>query len=235
MNEYIITGAVAVIQILLSIHQIVRKNNVIASISEILTSLILFVALNEAGNSFCVSFVLTLIEYLAVKVFLVVFMLIARSYSFYMTNSVCRKKKKRNFLKVKFIRTFSKVKYWPNLKLGLAGMAGKTHKKTKVKFDSKGFPKFKYIYRVTLRRKYWRETRERHFYMANKILYKDVQHNSRIKNKFSRKQYQDILNGDTPSGYTWHHHQDAGVLELVDESVHAKTSHIGGYSIWGGK
>ena len=237
MNEYIITGAVAVIQILLSIHQIVRKNNVIASISEILTSLILFVALNEVSNSFCGSFVLTLIEYLAVKIFLVVFMLLARQYSFYETNALCRKKKKRkiNSLKVKFIRTFSKVKYWPKLKLGLAGMAGKTHKKTKVKFDSKGFPKFKSIYRVKLRRKYWRETRERHFYMANKILYRNVKYSYEIKKQFSRKQYQDILNGNTPSGYTWHHHQDAGVLELVDESIHAKTSHIGGYSIWGGK
>ena len=36
-------------------------------------------------------------------------------------------------------------------------------------------------------------------------------------------------------GYTWHHHQNAGILQLVDEEIHAKTWHHGGYSIWGSK
>jgi hypothetical protein len=36
----------------------------------------------------------------------------------------------------------------------------------------------------------------------------------------------------TPAGYTWHHHQDYGRMQLVETTVHAKTGHAGGYSIW---
>jgi len=37
----------------------------------------------------------------------------------------------------------------------------------------------------------------------------------------------------TPEGYTWHHAQEPGVMQLVDRGVHAATGHTGGYSIWG--
>ncbi|VVB65065.1 Salmonella virulence plasmid 65kDa B protein [uncultured archaeon] len=41
---------------------------------------------------------------------------------------------------------------------------------------------------------------------------------------------------ETPKGYTWHHHQDLGRIQLVEESVHAKRveghDHWGGVSIW---
>jgi len=33
----------------------------------------------------------------------------------------------------------------------------------------------------------------------------------------------------TPEGYTWHHHQDRGLMQLVDTEVHAKTGHNGGF------
>ena len=53
--------------------------------------------------------------------------------------------------------------------------------------------------------------------------------------KFSSRDIKVISQGDTPNKYTWHHHQDKGKLELVDREIHSKTSHIGGYSIWGGE
>jgi YD repeat-containing protein len=37
---------------------------------------------------------------------------------------------------------------------------------------------------------------------------------------------------DTPIGYTWHHHQDVGLMQLVHEDVHAMTPHTGGVAIW---
>jgi len=37
----------------------------------------------------------------------------------------------------------------------------------------------------------------------------------------------------TPKGYTWHHHQDYGRMQLVKTSIHSKTGHTGGWSIWG--
>ena len=241
MTEYFIAITVGLIQIILSINLIIRKKNVMAVISEILYSLVLLCILNGFSTNLTTlswkHVVITAGEYLFVKMFLVGFMAIARVYCFYAVKAMCRKKKKRkaNKLKLKFIKAFSKVKYFPKLKLGLPGMAGKTHPKTKVRFDEKGFPKFKVYYTIKLRRRHFHETREQHFNLANKELKKDIGSSVRIKAKFSRKQIKEIHQGNTPSGYTWHHHQDAGVLQLVDEEIHAKTSHIGGYSIWGSK
>ena len=43
---------------------------------------------------------------------------------------------------------------------------------------------------------------------------------------------------DTPAGYTWHHHQDVGLMQLIQTSVHKRFSHSGGVSVYkasGGK
>ncbi len=34
------------------------------------------------------------------------------------------------------------------------------------------------------------------------------------------------------NGYTWHHHQESGRLQLIVESVHDIFRHNGGFSIW---
>jgi hypothetical protein len=36
----------------------------------------------------------------------------------------------------------------------------------------------------------------------------------------------------TPNGYTWHHHQTTGRMQLVESKVHMKTGHTGGFSLW---
>ena len=36
-------------------------------------------------------------------------------------------------------------------------------------------------------------------------------------------------------GYTWHHHQDTGRMQLVPEWDHSKTGHVGGDYIQKGK
>lgn len=36
-----------------------------------------------------------------------------------------------------------------------------------------------------------------------------------------------------PDGLTWHHNEQKGVMELVDDSIHSKTGHTGGNTIWG--
>ncbi len=40
--------------------------------------------------------------------------------------------------------------------------------------------------------------------------------------------------GMSRKGYTWHHHQDAGWMELVPMGLHNAYTHKGGRSIWGG-
>ena len=235
MTDYIMVLIVGICQIILSINLIARKKNNWAISTEITSSLILLYALNgcsiEVQNDSWINLVITLLEYISVKVFLVIFMLIARYYCFYRVRALCQIKKKLS--SNKFIRMMNKVDYWPRLKLGLPGKANKISKKTKVRFDSKGFPKFKAYYTVKLKKKYWKESRERHFNIANKMLCEDDRAVKKLK--FSRNQIKELRQYKTPSGYTWHHHQDAGILQLVDSEIHEKTGHHGGYSIWGGK
>lgn len=237
MTEFITAILVGIFQVILSVNLIVRKKNGIAIVSEIITSIVLLFVLNDMSVELQTPLLLSIVfaEYLFVKVFLLIFMLAARYYSFYRIRAICGKGKKVDSKKFKFIRAINNVEYWPRLKLGLPGMANKTNARTKVRYDEKGFPKFKVYYTVKLKRKHFRESRMRHFYMANKILYADLPYNSSLKKRFTKKQIDDLSEGRTPSGYTWHHHQDAGKLQLVEEEIHAKTYHCGGYSIWGSK
>ena len=52
--------------------------------------------------------------------------------------------------------------------------------------------------------------------------------------QFTDRQLEQVRNGDTPEGYTWHHHEEPGRMQLVDSEVHRQTSHVGGRSLWGG-
>ena len=51
------------------------------------------------------------------------------------------------------------------------------------------------------------------------------------------KQRKDILNptgaeGGNVYGFSWHHHEKIGRMQLVPNGVHDKARHTGGYSIW---
>jgi hypothetical protein len=36
----------------------------------------------------------------------------------------------------------------------------------------------------------------------------------------------------TPKGFTWHHHQITGRMQLVESTINAQTGHTGGFSLW---
>jgi hypothetical protein len=89
-------------------------------------------------------------------------------------------------------------------------LAGDVHPKTSVPFDENGFPDFSA----------WRHpdvpdvrieltgSRGRDFTLANKAAGLD----------------------STPEGYTWHHHQDPGLMQLIETDAHRLTAHTGGFS-----
>ncbi|MGC9342799.1 MAG: HNH endonuclease, partial [Bacteroidales bacterium] len=52
--------------------------------------------------------------------------------------------------------------------------------------------------------------------------------------KFTKEQLEQIKNGETPDGYTWHHNETSGKMELVRTDVHQANRHTGGKAIWGG-
>lgn len=37
---------------------------------------------------------------------------------------------------------------------------------------------------------------------------------------------------DKITGFTWHHHQDMGRMQLIPQSVHDVTGHVGGMKMW---
>lgn len=92
-------------------------------------------------------------------------------------------------------------------------LSGGVHPKTGVPFDSNGFPDF----------------------TAN--LYKGGTNNVSITPTGNRAA--DVVEANraagyrsTPEGYTWHHHQETGRMQLVQSDVHRQTGHTGGFSLW---
>ena len=72
------------------------------------------------------------------------------------------------------------------------------------------------------------------FKECNEQLKEAVENDPELAEKFTPEQLEQIKNGDKPDGYTWHHNEEAGKMQLVDSETHAKTAHTGGRAIWGG-
>lgn len=125
-------------------------------------------------------------------------------------------------------------------------LAGQEHPETGVPYehcsvtleDGKAYdvvaPRFESRFDVVLNR----EDYERSDYLqsraCNEKLQEAVQTDPELASRFSGDQLEQIRNGDTPKGYTWHHDVYPGQLQLVDSSVHAITRHTGGRVLWGG-
>ena len=117
--------------------------------------------------------------------------------------------------------------------VGRMDLAGKTHPVSGVKFDSTGFPIFDSKYNATLDPQDYMKSRSTHFDRASKALYNDIMNDSNLRSKFTDAEIEIFKDGGVPKAYTWHHHQDAGVMQLVDRKIHRQTMHTGGFSIWG--
>ncbi|WP_164525538.1 HNH endonuclease [Siminovitchia acidinfaciens] len=52
--------------------------------------------------------------------------------------------------------------------------------------------------------------------------------------RFSSQDVENFQSAVTPEGYDWHHHEEPGKMQLVDEETHSGTGHTGGRTIWGG-
>lgn len=97
------------------------------------------------------------------------------------------------------------------------------------------FPVFESEFDAQLPAELYESTDNEQFKECNSQLKEWVDKNhSEAREKFSDEQLEDIAEGNTPEGYTWHHNEVKGKMELVDTEKHAKTAHTGGKSIWGG-
>lgn len=73
-----------------------------------------------------------------------------------------------------------------------------------------------------------------HIKYCNEQLSQAYENGTLDTEQFTDRQLEQIRNGDTPEGYTWHHHEEPGRMQLVDSKIHAETRHEGGRSLWGG-
>ncbi|MED4129832.1 HNH endonuclease [Shouchella miscanthi] len=120
-----------------------------------------------------------------------------------------------------------------NIVIRNGALAGKRHSVTRVKFNSQGFPQFSSQHTMTLTKANWKSSNTTQFKRANASLKNAYNNSATVRNKFTAKQRQDIVNGKTPRGYVWHHHQNRGRMQLVNANTHQKTGHTGGKAIWG--
>ena len=100
------------------------------------------------------------------------------------------------------------------------------------------FPKFDSAFDTKLPKELYKESNFKQFKRANSDLIEKIDSTPELRNKFSLEQIEQIREGVTtgaaPDGYIWHHNEEMGVLQLVDEAIHSKTGHTGGRDIWGG-
>lgn len=228
------------LQLVISLSLIYFGKNKLSYVTEIVLSISAWVY-NQPDFRFEIV-LCYLLEYIIFKLFLVLLVFLVRYFAFYVIVAVTHKEKykllykflknKKRFLRMQS-RIWNRVDYGIRIKKGLPSMVSKRNARTGVYFDKDGFPKFKVIAEVKLERKYWKKDRDVHFYRASKILYERIQKSTRLAKKFSRRDIAEFKQGEVPNKYTWHHHQDKGVLQLVDSDIHSKVRHDGGFSIWG--
>jgi hypothetical protein len=95
-------------------------------------------------------------------------------------------------------------------------------------------PEFEKAFSTELSEENLQETDKKQFDECNEKLKEAYDNGELDTSKFTERQLEQIKNGDKPEGFTWHHSEVKGRMELVDTKTHSATAHTGGKSIWGG-
>jgi hypothetical protein len=127
-------------------------------------------------------------------------------------------------------------------------LSGFEHAETGVPFETKWvelpngdviegtFPVFDSQFSVVLAEEVYLSSDDTHFKIANETLYQSIEQNPGLANELglSSSDLEALSHNQTPDGYVWHHSEQPGVLQLVNEEIHEITGHTGGREIWGG-
>jgi len=126
-------------------------------------------------------------------------------------------------------------------------LEGSKHPETGVRFEKKTieldsgekiegvFPQFDSTFEAKLSKELYLESDSKQFEECGKQLKQKFNEDPEFRKQFSERAKDDIMNERTPPyGYTWHHNEVPGKMQLVAYETHAKTGHTGGKIIWGG-
>lgn len=101
----------------------------------------------------------------------------------------------------------------------------------RVVFDNKGFPIFDDVAKFDTRlniEEFRAASYVRQLRMATRDLRSQIDTGVVKSSQFTAAQLKAISSGqDKIPGFTWHHHQDTGRMQLVPESVHGGARHVG--------
>lgn len=115
---------------------------------------------------------------------------------------------------------------------------GVPFEKKQVEVDGKNYevvvPQFESTYDAQLPEDKYKATDREQFKECNSQLKEEIANNKELREQFDEEQLEQIDDGETPDGYTWHHDAEAGKMQLVDTETHRRTGHTGGRAIWGG-
>ena len=147
----------------------------------------------------------------------------------------------------KVVEQTEKVKDITTIHTRNEALEGKLHPETGVRFERKiieldsgkkiegVFPQFESFFETQLSKDYYLESDVKQFEECGKQLKQKFIEDSEFRKQFSERAQDDIMNDRTPPyGYTWHHTENPGKMQLVEYETHAKTGHTGGKVVWGG-
>ena len=102
--------------------------------------------------------------------------------------------------------------------------------------DANGFPIFDSKFEVRLKQEMYLAHDDRQFRQATLAPHDELAQNAGLANQLglSTADIDMLANGITPDQFIWHHHQDRGRIQLVEQAIHQATQHTGGREIWGG-
>ncbi len=111
--------------------------------------------------------------------------------------------------------------------------------KTTIGFDKDGFPEFDTSFETLLDDVHiGSRDRLAHYKAANQKLFKSIREDPSLGRALGLSpEAIDKLPTSTkpPTGYSWHHHQDVGRMQLITTRAHQLAApHTGGMAIWGG-
>jgi len=106
----------------------------------------------------------------------------------------------------------------------------------RVDFDKRGFPIFD-SYAVAEARIPWSKANipdsSAHMRAATRALRTEIKAGRIPRSLFTPKQLKDITSGsERIQGFTWHHHQEIGRMQLIPRAIHEEIDHVGGMSMW---
>jgi len=94
------------------------------------------------------------------------------------------------------------------------------------------FPVFKSKQNMKLPKRLYKEGEGKQFRWCTANLQTQA-NKGKLDKKFTAEEIEIIKTGQLPKGYTWHHHEKEGWMQLVDTETHDTVRHTGGMSLWG--